>query len=118
MSPHHSPSTFAVQIKVPYMKRLSRLLQLRRILRINPARQSKLRRISNLQGLIEISRLDHRQNRPKNLLLRNASLRINVRNHRSLHEITIPRCPLPANQNAPLFLPDINITKHRLEGRL
>ena len=113
MRANHSARALPVDVHVADKELVPRAGNVRGVSRINRARQTVLRIVRHLHGVVEIPSLRHRENRAKDLFLKNTSLRINIRNHRRRNEKSSPRIAIPAGQKPAFLLPNLDISQNR-----
>src|SRR5579863_2177451 len=118
MRADHRARALTIEIKIADVEAFASLFQLLRILRINSAGKPKFRAVRDFQRVIEVPGLDNRENWAKNLFLSDARLRIDVRDHRRLNEVTITRRAIAADEYASFFLPNVDVAEHGFERGL
>src|SRR5512146_2704669 len=109
MGAHHSPSTLAIEVKIPYVESFAGLSQVLRIAREDCSGQAVLRVVGELERMLEVFRPRNSQNRPEYLLLENTSLGINIRNDRGWNEVAASLLRLTAYHHSAFLLADVNV---------
>ena len=109
----HGTGTFAVDVEIAHEKLIASLLDLLRILAENSAGQSVFGIVGQLQRMLEIARLGHRQHRNENLLLEETRLGVDIGDHRWLDKISVSRSRRATSHQPPFFFPDLNIIKNQ-----
>ena len=100
-------------------KNCSRALRIfSRIVGEDRARQPVFGIVGQLERVIEIARLGHRQHRAENLFLEDARLGIDVGDHGRLHEIAVARRRAAARDQPAFLLADLDVFQNRFAWRL
>src|SRR5262245_20699110 len=118
MRAHHGPGALAIEIKVTDPELFARALQLLPRRRVHGAGQTEFGVVGNLQRVVVVARLDHRQHRPEYFFLGDARGWSDVGDYRRLDVVTVAGLlggPAPADQPA-LFPADVDIVQNALHG--
>src|SRR5260221_4943412 len=84
---HQRPGRFTVKVQVAYVVFLLGPLDTLWVQRVERPCEPVLRVIGDMQGIVKILRLDHRQHWPENFLLGNTRMRVHVGEYRRLDKV-------------------------------
>src|SRR6185369_13118367 len=101
MHPNKRAGALTIQIQVPDMKLSARAIQLRFVITVNRARQTKLRVVRDLERVVVVLGLDDREHWSKDLFLLDRRTRLHVCDHGRLDEEALLAIGTATNQNAP-----------------
>ena len=116
MRAHHRAGAFAVKVQIPNVIFAPRDVQLLPVGRVDGACQAVFGVVGHLQPLLEVSNLDERQHRPKDLLLGHAGIGRNLRKDCGLKEIAaFDLWRLAAGNQPAFFFAGFNIAQHGIQ---
>src|SRR2546425_12236149 len=104
MDPNERPGALPIQIEVPDVEGLLRLVETPRILRVQGPGESVLRAVGNPNRRLVVPRRDDRQDGTEDLLLGDGRVGLDVGDDGRADEVSFPRPFLAPRHESPLAL--------------